>query len=428
MSADATRAAAGDGQRAARINEKVVEVHLDEAPFLWILRDRASLAANYSLRDLADLDERVEAHVDGLRVAGAGGWSLCEKALGSGDPGVVFVAAVVAFGSAHASRIDAVLQAAISSTEAGRGLISAIGWVPFEMVAGIIAPLLDAEDPALRRLAIAGHAVHRRDPGQALANACSATDPSLRARACQAAGELGRADLLPRLSESLSEPDPEVRFCAAWAAARLGDRADAVIQSLRDTAVTGGPEAERSLDAAMRAVSSDHATGWFNELRQDPQRLRLAVQGAGAIGDPGLVPLLIELMDNDEVCRVAGQAVTCITGIDLAYIDLDRDAPMDYEGGPNDRPEDENVAMDSDDDLPWPDTNRVAQWWESERRRFRSENQYLWGQPKTEGTLPDVLRTGTQSVRGAAALELGLRTLGPLFEVRAPGSRQLGLL
>jgi len=59
------------------IIESIVSQHAEEAAFLWLLRDLAVAAPHYSLQDLADLDERVEAHIDGLRVAGDPGWVFC---------------------------------------------------------------------------------------------------------------------------------------------------------------------------------------------------------------------------------------------------------------------------------------------------------------------------------------------------------------
>ncbi|MBW2737521.1 MAG: hypothetical protein JRE64_01460, partial [Deltaproteobacteria bacterium] len=53
--------------------ESIVEQHAEEAAFLWLLRDAAVQAPHYSLNDLADMDERVEANNDGLRVAGEAG-------------------------------------------------------------------------------------------------------------------------------------------------------------------------------------------------------------------------------------------------------------------------------------------------------------------------------------------------------------------
>ena len=54
----------------------IVEQHAEEAAFLWPLRDTGVDAPHYKRHHLARLDERVEAHVDGLRVAGEAGWRI----------------------------------------------------------------------------------------------------------------------------------------------------------------------------------------------------------------------------------------------------------------------------------------------------------------------------------------------------------------
>jgi hypothetical protein len=67
--------------------ESLVEQHAEEAAFLWILRDAAAVhAPHYSLKDLADIDERVEAHIDGLRIAEDVGWTICADALAQEEP------------------------------------------------------------------------------------------------------------------------------------------------------------------------------------------------------------------------------------------------------------------------------------------------------------------------------------------------------
>lgn len=76
------------------INE-IVSQHAEEAAFLWLLRSNAVSAPHYSLKDLAKLDGRVEAHLDGLRVAGEPGWELCKAGLGNEENGEVFAASVM---------------------------------------------------------------------------------------------------------------------------------------------------------------------------------------------------------------------------------------------------------------------------------------------------------------------------------------------
>jgi len=64
---------------------------------LWLLRDIAVTAPHYSLADLVVLDDRIEAHLDGLRIAADAGWHSCIEGLQQKESGEVFIAAVIAF-------------------------------------------------------------------------------------------------------------------------------------------------------------------------------------------------------------------------------------------------------------------------------------------------------------------------------------------
>jgi uncharacterized protein (TIGR02270 family) len=134
-------------------------------------------------------------------------------------------------------------------------------------------------------------------------------------------------------------------------------------------------------------------------------------------------------MRNPPLARVAGEAFTMIAGVDLAYQDLDCKAPEGFEAGPNEDPQDDNVDMDPDEKLPWPDVALISQWWAKHRAEFQPGVRHLTGKPITVEWAEQVLRLGRQRQRAAAALELAiLRPGSPLFEVRAPGFRQQKLL
>ena len=114
-----------------------------------------------------------------------------------------------------------------------------------------------------------------------------------------------------------------------------------------------------------------------------------------------------------------------ITGADLAYLDLDANRPEGFEAGPNDDPKDENVAPDPDEDLPWPHPPRIRAWWDVQKSKFAPGKRYLAGKEIGAASAGDVLKTGRQRQRLAAALELAILQPGtPLVEVRAPGFRQ----
>ena len=406
---------------------EIVSQHFEEASFLWFLRDCAVLSPHYFLADLAKLDGRVEAAVDGVRVAGDAGWQFCEEGLGQGDPGTFFTAAILAFESGNEDRMQHLMAGAITTPHLSRGLVSALGWLPVESVLPFIGRMTVAGLPSVRRIGIAASAIGRHDPGASLADALQDEDLLLRARAARAVGELGRMDLLPQIRTFLAVDDVVVRYFAAWSGTLLGD--DHSIAALRAFAIPGNGHAEDAVRTAARKMELPVATEWRRELAQNSATMRLAILCAGAIGDPASIPWLVEQMGNPESARVAGESFAVITGADIAYENLEDKKPEGFEAGPTEDPEDEDVAMDADEDLLWPNVQLIKKWWDQRRDRFPNGTRFLMGKPITEDHIRQVLRTGRQGRRAAAALELAMLKPGqPLFEVRSPGFLQRRLL
>jgi uncharacterized protein (TIGR02270 family) len=406
----------------------VISQHADEASFLWTLRSRGAKAPNYGLPDLAKMDCRVEAHLDGLRIARDKGWKICEKQLAANEKGEVFVAAVLAFESCDRQRIEQVLKVRTAEPNEAGGLVSALGWLPPERAEGYARALTTHESAWLRRVGLAAFAVHRRNPGEALRAAFRDQDPTLQARALRAFGELGRTDLIQDASQAVSSENPEVRFWASWSVALLSGSASALslLKSL-----TEGPSLRKAeaVQMVMQRWPLSEAKAWQKKLTQRPEHLRLAISGAGHLGEPEAIPWLIERMGQLPLARLAGEAFTMITGVDLAYRDLERKPPEDFNAGPTEDPKDENVEMDPDDNLPWPEPALVQKWWDKNRGQFQNGTRYLLGKPMNTEWLKTVLRDGRQRQRAAAALELAIRQPGtPMFNVKAPGFRQIELL
>ncbi len=338
----------------------IVEQHAEEAAFNWLLRDAAVGDPHYSLNDLANLDDRVEANIDGLRIAGDEGWEICKEALALEEAGEVFTAAILAFESQNTDRIQAVLEAGSDDPELSRGIVSALGWLPYLKAEKFIQSFLDSGSPMLRRIGISASAVHRKDPGTYLTDALSDTNLLLKARALRAAGELGRRDLLSHIKVLGSDEDKICRFSAIWSACLLGDVE--TISTLKSFTHSDFPYREEALKMVMRRMDISSALGWQKELSQNLGTIRSAQIGAGVIGDPVLIPWLIEQMSIPEHARIAGEAFTMITGVDIAYEDLERDWPEGFKAGPTEEPEDEAVEMDPDEDLPWPELELIKTW------------------------------------------------------------------
>jgi uncharacterized protein (TIGR02270 family) len=152
---------------------------------------------------------------------------------------------------------------------------------------------------------------------------------------------------------------------------------------------------------------------------------RLRIIGAGLVGHVRYVPWLIEQMANPVLARIAGEAFVNIAGADFNLDQLETMPPADFEDGPTDDPADENVDVPDDVALPWPDVDRVKQWWTKHNSRFSASSRYFLGQPLCPEACAVVLRGGFQRQRVLAAHHLSLLTPGtPLFNTSAPAWRQ----
>lgn len=405
----------------------IIDRHAEESAFLWILRAAAVRAPHYDLKDLTGLEERIEAHIDGLRIAGDAGWQRCEEAMQHEEAGETFVATVLAIESAKPERIRRVVEMAGVNEDTLRGFASALGWLPRERIGAWAVGLLKAKHSLNRRIGLIACSLHRHNPGPVLGQLVEDDDHLVQARALRLAGELRRRDLTALVRAQLHNTDDRIRFEAARAACllRLDDGPGALLTFVQPDS----PWLEPALQLALRAPGHDRAVAWIRRLAPQAALVRAVIQGTGIIGDPAGIPWLIGKMQVPELARLAGEAFTLITGADLADLDLEGEQPEGFEAGPTENPEDEDVALDADEDLPWPNPDKIAAWWTSNQARFRKGHRYLLGQSITVAHCLGVLRSGYQRQRTAAALELALlQPKEPLFEVRAPGHRQRRLL
>ena len=407
----------------------IVEQHAEEAAFLWSLRAAATDEPHFDLRHLAELEARLEAHLDGLRVAGDVGWTIARARFEEvSSPGDLFPVVTLALDARDDTALEEVLDVAADLPDSWRGLFGAIGWAPSERLRGRVARWLNAQAPFRRLLGAVACSLHRTDPGSRLVMLLD-DEPIVRRRALRLAGEMGRTEVSDQLRSALDAEDVGCRFWASWSLGLTGDRSSA-IPPLMAFATNDSPFRWVALEVVLRLMDWRAAVAWLRELGDDTRHARLVVVAVGILGLPAAVPWLIEKMQEPELARVAAESFSMITGVDLSADDLQGAPPSPVVTvGPTDDPDDDNVAVDPDENLPWPDVTKIHEWWHRESSRLAADVRHLRGMPIGRDASHETLRRGFQRERRAASYELAIASPGqPLWNWRAKASEQLAAL
>lgn len=389
----------------------IYEQYTDEAAFLWLMRSIAVDQPHYNVNDVVQVERRLQAQLDGLQTAPDLAWDTCQQALELEQPGETFTAAIIALKGGQQERIQQVVETGLASEVAFPGLVSAFGWLPAEIAHPWIERFLNSKELDHKYLALAICSIRRENPGAYLTKYLQRDDciqhKKLYTRALRLIGELKRADLANALIAAVDADDEDIAFWANWSSVLLGNHA--AISKLQPYIFAEGAYQSKAIDMIFRVMPVEPARSLIARLAENPEQQRAVVKAVGVLGDPHAVDWLITKTRETALSRLAGEAFTLITGIDLDRDTLSQDAPDDYQPGPNDDTDDDDVAMDEDENLPWPNTRAMGLAWNECRANFVNGQRYLLGYSVNPG-LPDINATHIhQRQRHALALELALR-------------------
>lgn len=413
----------------APVTADQIETYRDEAAFLWTQRRDALDAPHYSPQQFADLDEQLAAQIDGLVEAGDEAWPPCQAALVNDCAEDFFVAGVLALNGRPDDWLPLVRRAK-EAPEAAPGLASALGWVGANEALKAEA-LMPADDSLSRRLTLEAYGAHRLDAGERWSVSMRSTNAGERARALRLAGELGRVEGLEPVLGLIGDEKSEPRYWALWSGVLLGDRGKA-LAALTGAALRPGTRQMDAFRLAVLALPVQEGHRLLVEAETMAGAARLRIIGAGLSGQLRYLPWLIDQMTKPASARIALEAFCLIAGADVNTDGLEAPPPEDFEEGPNEDPEDDDVEVPVDVALPWPNVEQVRAWWLAHQSRLPTlspDGRLFLGQPLSEVHCLRVLHGGRQRARVLAALHLCLLRPGtPLFPVDAPAWRQRRLL
>ena len=387
----------------------IYEQFVDEASFLWLLRSVALTQPHYLPSDLAELEQRIDNNLDGLFSSPDDVWGICESAMELEEPGEIFTSAIFAFRSLEVNKVQKVVEIGLANVDTFDGLVSAIAWLPDNISKPWLKKFLRSKELDHKYLAVAVLSALREDPGEYLLTMLKREDcrkhEKLYARCMRLVGELKRKDLVPALDTAMNMDSELIAFWARWSAILLGNRT--VVRELVPLVSKAGPFQEKATSIYFRTVPVDEAKQLISSLAKLPGHTRIVIKACAALGDPQVMPWLFRRMAEPEHARLAAEAFTQITGIHLEENKLNIDVPELTEV-PNDNPEDDNIDLDEDENLPWPNVEELKATWQKYRNQYMSNTRYFLGKKLSPEHLRQQIVSGYQRHRREASLELAL--------------------
>ncbi len=403
----------------------LVRRHAEDAAFYWQQLDTSVLETGLRAQRALHFAKLLDAHLEGLAVAGAGGLAPSLEALERWKkPGEAFVA----FWSALSCGDDAAQARVMAQLERLpdlllRGAIGALARAPEPIARAWVQTALAGEATVPLVAALRASALHAW-PVAHWPNYANHANAHVRAAACRSAqaGDQAKLEVL------LADADPTVCAEAAIRLAQLLHRAESQL----GTGITPSPvwlqcAAVLWQSVATQAERTDAATGW-NRLQAQRRLgrwlrhlawlaplghahigtllahlpLRSALQFVLAHGDMAHLPFVLKALEDPEQSRYAGWVWQSLTGIDLAAqglvlpeAPLNLDAPLT------------RAQQDADQGLPLPNAGAVAQHpLPPGLSLLAGRQRVLLGQALSPSSLPELLALGAdtpQALRAVAA-------------------------
>lgn len=311
------------GTRLSHIPE-LFEQHLEDLAFLWGQRRDLLVSPEHTLRHLADLGERIEAHLQGLAVPPPQAvLASLQPRLAAEDRDEAFAAACALLRLRERGATQAVLSAFVQAGGATlMGLRDALGFCSPSLFAPELQALLAqaaAPTAAAAAVVLANHRL-LDSAASALQALLASDEPAVARQAWQAIGraEAQRTEPTPpratqAFAAALAHADAGVRRAAWQAAAWAGETT--LLPALRQRCPQGDTEALQALAALGGADDFALLRSCVLALPEGPARCTVLAR----YGHPLGLNALLRWMDpaDPATAAAAGDAFECLTGVDV---------------------------------------------------------------------------------------------------------------
>ncbi|MFK1554665.1 HEAT repeat domain-containing protein [Pseudomonas aeruginosa] len=386
------------------VNHHILNQHLEEAAFCWLRRQEALWRPSYRCSHLQRLDQLLDAHLEGLRVAGP---ASLPNALGNLErwktPDEVFACTYVLLQQGSGGDWTALERVVEARPAAAKGAAAALIWSPTPAAEDCLRRWSDSPIEALRAAYASAFAVtHASDAPRVhsawLAKALADSSAAVRARALRCIGEWRLPAQAQGLLAALGGDEPQCRFESAYALAWLGmPEADAAL--LETLPQMQGSLQRRALLLFALTAQPDAFEAWIQQAQADPTQSRALIWSLAFRGNAAALKRLLDYLPVPLYARLAGYAIAHITGLD-----------MDEQGlwNPEDQHAGDTPHFSEDDGLLVPDVERLTDWVTRYTASMSRGAYLLGGQDMRPDNARPLLQAGWQPQRWQAAVLLDM--------------------
>jgi uncharacterized protein (TIGR02270 family) len=352
----------------------IAEEHYEELQFLWTQRRNALHSSAYTMREMGMLEERIEAHTQGLLVLGDHLLELVEPGLASDDEMPAFAAAhaLLRLGTTEATaRVsDAFVRAEGKKLD---GLREALAHGPAQPLIPLLQRLFTSAPPPLAAAAGEVLAFHRAllPSAEQLLPLVRDEHPGVRRSAWRLATYWAVTMPVAVYEAGLHDDDPVVQSAAFDAAAWSGHPGwVAYCQALAAQPSPGGVEPIAMLASILPPQESQTVARLAATPAFGPTRHRIAA----AFGHPVMIDFLLQEMENSDPATAAGAGAAFGKMLGFAVESGRRATVPPPNGSPPDEFETEFL-----DEVNLPDVPKARQHWEKVRPQLANASRIAHG-------------------------------------------------
>lgn len=304
--------------------KSILEQHVEEAAFCWLRREDALWRPSLNLNQLDRFDQRLDAHLEGLRLAVDSAWPYALKRMRQWKTAdEVFAASYLAIQAGDEDQLSTIATVVQANSNAIAGIAAALQWTLLlsgkEKALPVIQFFWKQQDAIKSAVIDTALQIPEVNVNAILTTAIHSTDITLRIKAFEAIGNYHLTEFKPALHDALGDPEPLCRLAASTSLAIMGNP-----EYQQETAkfiplLTGNSYFKQLL--VWSSTSSEKDYGDWIKNTENNLSLRDLIWADAFRGDGDSLTRLATLLDHKLTTPLAAYAIQHITGLDLDSLD-----------------------------------------------------------------------------------------------------------